>query len=402
MKKAQINLLIKWSLIAIVVTVLPLLAFNVVSKASAISCKNSLQEIEGKFKEVSQELTNSGKIELALKRPCKIDTISIFDDSSSIQNSTIVNLTQQSPKRGNYGDNEKPNVFFFENKEIIYSFSMPNLKLSWPNYLCIDSRYDDIRLSFEIDNDRIKIKHVDNKLNCGPINVNQIPLDEILKNTLFGIGNSSLGELPDDIDTMQINVMNNAEISREIVCANENEAEIKITLRAKDGRKLKSAVYIELIDNKCSEEISAKNLQIYNYGISGIYEITNVSTKIINNSMIIWQFNDAYIGQLPVTLSYTVNKCIRDCRQELIKSVFYAKKVFNLDTDDEIAKITSLLPEPKMIEPVKSAVRKGEFDTAIKESIRLGDMIKDKDSKMLIGELIEEINGMKTDSERVD
>ena len=144
------------------------------------------------------------------------------------------------------------------------------------------------------------------------------------------------------------------------------------------------------------------NIEIYNHGVSGIYEITNINTEIRNNSMIIWQLKDAHIAQLPVTLSYSVNKCIRDCRQDLIKSVFYAKKVFNLDIEDEVAKIIPRLPEPKMIDAVKSAVRKGEFDIAIKESLRISDMLKDVDAKILIDELIEEINSMKTESERID
>ena len=83
MKKAQINLLVKWSLIAIVVTVMPLLAFNVVSKANDMSCKNALLELEGRFRAIRQELINSGRLEFAVKRACKIDTISLFEDYNS-------------------------------------------------------------------------------------------------------------------------------------------------------------------------------------------------------------------------------------------------------------------------------------------------------------------------------
>jgi len=399
-KKAQINLLVKWSLIAIVVTVMPLLAFNVVSKANDMSCKNALLELEGRFRAIRQELINSGRLEFAVKRACKIDTISLFEDYNSSSILVTSNLSNSESVRSS--DGEKPNVFFFENKKIMHSFNLPGIKISGQHNLCIDSRGGDIRLLFEKEDDKIRVKHLDNKLNCGPVDVTQIPLDESLKKELFDKSSGGLGELPEDIDVMQINAMNNAEISREIVCMNENEADIKITIRAKEGRKLKDATYIEIIDRKCPEKIGSNNIDIYNHGVSGIYEITNINTEIRNNSMIIWQLKDAHIAQLPVTLSYSVNKCIRDCRQDLIKSVFYAKKVFNLDIEDEVAKIIPRLPEPKMIDAVKSAVRKGEFDIAIKESLRISDMLKDVDAKILIDELIEEINSMKTESERID
>ncbi len=392
MKKEELKKILSWSIIVVLIAVMPILAFKIAGLFSGWSCNTALTEFETSLKSAAFALNDNEAVQWSHDRPCRISTLYITDNESS-----ELAKTPQLSNAISSSNAENANAFLIEDSRLKHSFSF-GTRIPEPKYLCTDASSGAINLMLEKREGKLNIRNAIDSANCGPVQIAQEPVLSIIIQDLADSDSTLNATLPESLSFSQESAISSSEVTREITCS-KSQSEATIKIKAKEGRRLKGFTYIEYITKDCLNELD-KDEKALPLNIS----VNNQPLAEINSPsiypLIIWDFKSGELSSSNLLMSYTTNKCLRKCPIGTIKGILLAKKVYNLDISDEIKSIELKLTDDRPLDAIKSSAIKGDFSSAISRAESLYNKVNDEETGELLLQLIEEIKGMQKEADK--
>ena len=274
---------VKYLIIAAVIIFVIFFGYGVVQKFIGRACSAEIAQFEIDLKDLDKAVKPGSVKEFTTQVPCDADEIYFFDLNKKISLDFLSHLPLL---KDSVESKAEKNIFLVKGDKVISSFYAGNLDISYPNYVCFLPKFEKINFFVEGGGSKAAIFPGCLQPECTfiPFNATDRNAADIIREGKEFGENFFCENCPRETISefaKFVQARENIDIFRKYeYCKAAGKLNVEITIKPKDGARLKNFRYYESIPKKCIDD-----LQKYLSNVEG-----EVSIKY--DPLIIWSLAD--------------------------------------------------------------------------------------------------------------